>query len=936
MVEKRDYKDTLNLPKTKFSMRAHLNKLEPRLLKKWEETGLYQRMRQEFKDRPLFILHDGPPYANGHIHMGTALNKVLKDFIVKSRQMMGFNCPYVPGWDCHGLPIEHKVDQELEGKKKEMSPLEIRQRCRTYAEKFMHIQRQEFKRLGILGEWDKPYLTMDFKYQATIVREFGKFLLSGNVYRRKKPVYWCPQCQTALAEAEVEYADERSPSIFVKFKLITDITDKYPVLKDKDVYLVIWTTTPWTLPANLAIALNPEAEYVAVAAQNEVYILAARLLHLCMSDFGIKNYEVLTEIVPQDLEKKECQHPFVDRKSLIILADYITLDTGTGCVHIAPGHGEEDYESGLKYGLDVYAPVDASGRFTEDIPFFAGEFVFTANAKIIEKLKEVNALLHLSEITHSYPHCWRCKKPIIFRATEQWFISVEKNNLRQKALEAIEKVKWIPSWGKNRIRSMVEVRPDWCISRQRVWGVPITVFYCERCGEILKDEAIIEHVAQIIEKEGADAWFKYDAKELLPEGTSCPVCRGTTFRKEMDILDVWFDSGVSHVAVLEKSPYWQDLRWPADLYLEGSDQHRGWFQSSLLTAVGTRERPPYEAVLTHGFVVDGQGRKMSKSLGNVIYPEEIIKQYGAEILRLWVAASNYQDDIHLSQDILKQLVEAYRRIRNTTRFLIGNLYDFDPKTDFVPYAERVEIDRWAAHRLQWLIKRLRQAYERYQFHLIYHSLHSFCVNDLSAFYLDVLKDRLYTSAPKSKERRAAQSTLWEILEVIVRFMAPVLSFTAEELWEHLSAWTPRKESVFLSTLPEPRSEYEDEALAERWERLLAVRKEVTRALELARQSKEIGHSLDAEVLIAAPKKLKKFLKEYEKELATIFIVSHCQVVDELGNDALAAEEIEGLKVLVRAYPYPKCERCWKRSPEVGKNEKYPELCARCVEVMEAL
>lgn len=932
-----DYKSTLNLPKTAFPMKANLGQLEPRLLQEWEEKKLYEKMRKVFKDRPLFILHDGPPYANGHIHMGTALNKVLKDFIVKSRQMMGFNCPYIPGWDCHGLPIEHKVDQELGGKKKEMSPLEIRQRCRAYAEKYMSIQREEFKRLGVLGKWEKPYLTMDYKYQANIVREFGKFLLNGNVYRRKKPVYWCPHCQTALAEAEVEYADETSPSIFVKFRLISDITDKHPQLKDKTVFLVIWTTTPWTLPANLAIALNPEADYVAVEVESgEVFILAERLVPLCMADFDINNYKILAKIRPQALELKACQHPFLDRKSLIILADYVTLDTGTGCVHIAPGHGQEDYESGLKYNLDVYAPVNAEGKFTEDVPFFAREFVFTANKAIIEKLKEVNALLHEGEITHSYPHCWRCKKPVIFRATEQWFISVENNNLRKKALEAIDKVTWIPNWGKNRIRSMVEVRPDWCISRQRVWGVPITVFYCKKCGEILKDANVIEHVAQMVEREGADAWFKYEAKELLPAGVKCPACGATEFRKEMDILDVWFDSGVSHVAVLEKHPYWEDLRWPADLYLEGSDQHRGWFQSSLLTAVGTRGNPPYKSVLTHGFVVDGEGKKMSKSLGNVIYPEEVIKKYGAEILRMWVAASDYQDDIRLSQDILKQLAEAYRRIRNTARFLLGNLYDFNPEANFVPYANRPELDRWALHRLQRLISRLRKAYENYQFHLIYHGLHAFCVNDLSAFYLDILKDRLYTYLPDSQERRSAQSTLWEILEVMVRFMAPVLSFTAEEIWQYLAQLSPRKDSVFLSTFPEVKAEYQDKILAERWEKLLIIRREVTKALEQARRNKQIGHSLDAEVLILPPPSLETLLKAYEEELATIFIVSHVNIVKELSAEALESSEIEGLKVLVRPYSYSKCERCWQRKPSVGKDKEYPRLCSRCANVIRAL
>ena len=937
MEEKTDYKSTLNLPQTPFSMKANLTKQEPEILESWRKMGLYKKTSMVTPDKPLFILHDGPPYANGHIHMGTALNKVLKDFIVKSRLMMGFNCPYVPGWDCHGLPIEHKVDEELGEKKREMSPLEIRKQCRAYAEKYINIQREEFKRLGILGRWDKPYLTMDYKYQATIFREFSKFLLSGNVYRSKKPVYWCPHCQTALAEAEVEYKDIKSPSIFVKFPLVSDISEPYPVLKNKSIFLVIWTTTPWTLLANLAIALNPEAEYAAVKIDNgQVFIMAQRLVPLCMEEFGVKNYEIIANISPKLLERKECQHPFINRKSLIILADYVTLDTGTGCVHIAPGHGQEDYESGLKYGLEIYAPVDKEGCFTKNVPFFSGQFVLDADQAVIGKLTEVGALVYHSTFSHSYPHCWRCKKQVIFRATEQWFISVDKNNIRQKALEAIDSIKWIPAWGKNRIRGMIEVRPDWCISRQRVWGVPIAVFYCEKCGGILKDRSVIEHVAQMMEKEGADIWFKYEVSQILPAGIKCSNCGHNIFRKEMDILDVWFDSGVSHVAVLEEHHYWPEMRWPADLYLEGSDQHRGWFQSSLLTAIGTRDNPPYKAVLTHGFVVDAEGRKMSKSLGNVIYPQEIIAQYGAEILRMWVAASDYQDDICLSQDILKQLTEAYRRIRNTIRFLLGNLYDFHPQTDFLPYQKRLELDKWVLHQLQQLINRLRQAYENYQFHLIYHGLHNFCVNDLSAFYLDVLKDRLYTSLSDSLERRSAQSTLWEILQVITRLMAPVLSFTAEEVWKFIPQTKGHKESVFLTTFPKVRAEYQDEKLAERWGKLLSVRKEVTKALERARREREIGHSLDAEVKILAPPALTPVLESYLKDLPEIFIVSHVELAEKLSEINFESETIPGLKIMVKAYNYSKCERCWRRQPSVGKDEIYPTICDRCVKVMQSL
>jgi isoleucyl-tRNA synthetase len=933
MEEKTNYKASLNLPNTSFPMKASLNQREPQILKTWEKIGLYQKMRRVNKQKPIFILHDGPPYANGHIHMGTALNKVLKDFIIKSRQMMGFNCPYVPGWDCHGLPIEHKVDQELGEKKKKMTPLEIRKQCRVYAEKYVKIQREEFKRLGVVGQWNKPYLTMDYKYQATIFKEFCRFLLRGNVYQSKKPVYWCTHCQTALAEAEVEYKDIKTPSIFVKFPLMSELTPLFPQFKNKPIFIVIWTTTPWTLLANLAVALNPKADYAAVETDNgEVFILAERLVPLCMEKFGVKTYKILATITPNLLEKKGCQHPFIKRKSLIILADYVNLDTGTGCVHIAPGHGQEDYESSLKYELEVYAPVDERGYFTKDVPFFAGQFVFEADKSINKKLKEIGALIKEEEIFHSYPHCWRCKKPVIFRATKQWFISIDKNDLRQRAMLAIEAIKWIPIWGKNRIRSMIEARPDWCISRQRVWGVPIALFYCEGCGEVLTDKITLKHIAQLIEKQGADIWFKYETKDLLPPNSRCPACGHKTFIKEMDILDVWFDSGVSHIAVLEEHHYWPELHWPADLYLEGSDQHRGWFQSSLLTSIGTRDNHPYKAVLTHGFVVDGEGRKMSKSLGNVIYPKEIINQYGAEILRLWVAASDYQDDIRLCQDILKQLTEAYRRIRNTARFLLGNLYDFNPEKAFLPYKDRLELDRWALYRLQYLIGRINYAYENYKFHLVYHELHNFCVNDLSAFYLDVLKDRLYTSLPKSLERRSAQSSIWEILEVLIRLMAPILSFTAEEIWHYLPKIKGRKESVFLTSLPKVRKEYQDEALVKRWEILLAIRGEVTKTLEKARREKKIGHSLDAEINISTSPALKAILDIYIKDLATLFIVSRVSITDTLAETSFKSETLPELKIEVKTYNYPKCERCWQRQPSVGKDKAYPELCSRCVAV----
>ncbi|MBI5042617.1 MAG: isoleucine--tRNA ligase, partial [Nitrospirae bacterium] len=726
-----DYKDTLNLPKTDFPMKANLSQKEIEILKKWEDEKIYKKLAEKGKGKPRFILHDGPPYANGNIHIGHALNKILKDIIVKYYTMKGFYSPYVPGWDCHGLPIEHQVDKNLGAKKKELSKIEIRRLCREYAEKYINIQRDEFKRLGVFGDWDNPYLTMDYKYEGSIVRELGKVVGKGSVYRGKKPVLWCFSCETALAEAEVEYNDKESPSVYVRFK-VASITDtiktkagfkNYPELSH---YFLIWTTTSWTLPANLAIALHPEVDYVEamvnLGASKEVWVLAKPLLESCMERFGIKDYSIIASHKGDDLFGIVCQHPFIERPSRIILGEHVTIDAGTGCVHTAPGHGQEDYEMGLKYGLDIYTPVDSRGQFTSDVPEWQGVNVFKANPLINEKMRGLGVLIKEEKLVHSYPHCWRCKKPVIFRATEQWFISMEKNNLRQKALEQIDKkIKWVPPWGRNRIYSMIENRPDWCISRQRSWGVPITIVRCKSCNEPLMDQNIVNRVADMIDKEGADVWFLKEPSELLPKGTACPKCGKTEFTKETDILDVWFDSGVSHAAVLRERP---ELSWPADMYLEGSDQHRGWFHSSLLESIATVGEAPYKTVLTHGFVVDGSGKKMSKSAGNVVAPQEVIKQYGAEILRLWVSAEDYKDDIRISKEILTRLAEAYRRIRNTCRFLLGNLYDFEPEKDAVSDNELLEIDRWALHRLQILIQRVEDAYKNFEFHVIFHSLHN--------------------------------------------------------------------------------------------------------------------------------------------------------------------------------------------------------------------
>jgi len=928
-----DYKDTLNLPRTSFPMKANLATKEPEMLKKWEDMNIYKKIREISKGRKPYILHDGPPYANGDIHLGTALNKIIKDIVVKSKNMMGHDSIYVPGWDCHGLPIEHQVDQTLGDKRFTIPQAEKRRLCRAYAEKFVDIQRNQFKRFGVFGEWDSPYITMDYDYEATTIAELATLILNGSVYKGKKPVYWCASCKTALAEAEVEYKDHETPSIYVKFRVVSDIASVRAKLAGEKVSVVIWTTTPWTIPANLAIALHGDFDYVALKVKDEVFILAKELIDYCLDAFGYRGapHEIIDEFKGTALEGVKCRHPLYDRESVLIVAPFVTLEAGTGCVHIAPGHGQEDYEIGLHYGLDVYAPVDDDGKFTPDVGYFAGEFVFDANTSVNRKLKENGALLGSHDMVHQYPHCWRCKNPIIFRSTEQWFISMEKNGLRQKALAAIDSVAWVPGWGRDRIYGMIENRPDWCISRQRVWGVPIAIFYCTKCGSVLATEKTLSHVVAQVRKSGADVWFEKEAQDLLPEGTTCPACKGGEFKKETNILDVWFDSGVSHAAVLEKKGHWEGLRSPADMYLEGSDQHRGWFHSSLLESVGTRGRAPYRTVLTHGFVVDGEGKKMSKSLGNFVDPQELVNVYGAEILRLWVAAEDYTDDIRISDEILKRLVEAYRRIRNTSRYILGNLYDFDYEKDMVALPEMREIDRWALHRLQEIIKRVRNAYEEYQFHVVYYTLHNFCTVDLSALYLDVLKDRLYTSRGTSKERRSAQTAMYLILDAMARLLAPILTFTAEEIWEHLPSGTGKADSIHMAQFPDVDASCVDEALNERWKSLIAVRGEVSRAIETVRQKKIVGHSLDCRVDIAAPGKLQTLLDTYRDELAALFIVSQVNLATEsLGFDnPYESAEIQGLTVGIARAGGVKCERCWNYSETVGADSAHPAICGRC-------
>ena len=940
-----DYKATLNLPQTDFPMKANLPQREPELLAWWEQERLYERIQAagQNENRPLYVLHDGPPYANGRIHIGHALNKILKDLIVKSKTMAGFRVPYVPGWDCHGLPIEHQVLKELGDKKKGLDVPAIRKLCRDYAEKYVNLQREEFNRLGVLGDWAHPYLTMDPAYEATILREFGKFVAKGGVYKGLKPVLWCTVDQTALAEAEVEYENHTSPSIYVKFPLAVspDVLSKQAQLgvsfpaDVKMVSVVIWTTTPWTLPANQAVCLHPDIDYAFVKIGTDVLILAEKLVGDVAKACAVADYAILgSRKGSQGFEGLETQRPLTDGLSPILLGDFVTLEQGTGCVHIAPGHGMEDYLLVLEHNqratpgerLEILAPVDDAGRFKESVKEFAGQPVLKANPAIVERLKANGKLLGAGSLAHSYPHCWRCKNPVIFRATEQWFASMETHALRQRALEQIgDKVRWIPAWGKDRINGMIQNRPDWCLSRQRVWGVPIPGFTCVACKTVLADPNVIEHVASLVERQGADVWFEKSAAELMPAGTVCR-CGGKDFQKEKDILDVWFESGVSYAAVL-KPRNW----WPAALYLEGSDQHRGWFHSALLAGVTVDGRAPYDAVLTHGFVLDGAGKKMSKSAGNVVAPQDVIKQSGAEILRLWVAAQDYREDLRISPEILNHLVEAYRKIRNTCRFLLSNVYDFDPAIHRVPFEKLPELDRWALLRLGELIPRATRSYEDFEFHTIFHAVNNFCSVDLSAVYLDILKDRLYTLHKNSPLRRGSQTVLFDVLVALTKLMAPVLSFTAEEIWRTLPE-PVRKESgapsVHLAPFPKPDPRWADAALAQRWERLLEVRVAAQAALEAQRRDKVIGSSLEAKVIVQANPDRCKFLKPYEQDLPSLFIVSQAEL-REVRNLPQAPDFL----VVVQKAEGQKCARCWNYRASVGTTAEHPTICDRCVEAI---
>jgi isoleucyl-tRNA synthetase len=890
-------------------------------------------------EKGMFVLHDGPPYANAHIHIGTALNKILKDIIVKSRNMQGYRAEYVPGWDCHGLPIELKVEHELGEKKKTLPAAAVRGACREYANKWLEIQREEFKRLGVLGVWDAPYVSMSPEYEAATARELGNFMAAGSVVRSKKPIHWCCSCHTALAEAEVEYYDHTSPSIYVRFPVSDARLNAFlPRAEAGKTWLAIWTTTPWTLPDNMAVAMHPEADYALVRVEGDYYILAEERLDFCRESFGWVDVEPVSIVKGADLKGLISRHPFYHRDSPVVLGKHVTLDAGTGIVHTAPGHGREDYDMGLENNLEILSPLDEDGRFLDSVEFFAGKTVFEANPLVIRKLTEQGNLITEGKISHTYPHCWRCKQPVIFRATTQWFISMDANNLRSRSLQAIRKdVRWIPSWGEERIYSMIEHRPDWCISRQRTWGVPIVALLCESCGEAWHNPVWNRDMADRFARHptGCDYWFEAPLEEIVPEGLTCRSCGGKTWRRERDILDVWFDSGTSFAAVLERRP---DCRFPADLYLEGSDQHRGWFHSSLLAAMGTRGTPPYRAVLTHGYVVDGEGKKMSKSIGNVVAPGEVIERFGAEILRLWVASVDYREDIRMSEEILKRQVDAYRRIRNTCRYLLGNLYDF-AKVDAVADADLDPLDRYALDVVTRAHREVQEAYAEYEFHKVFHTLHNLCVTDLSAFYLDVLKDRLYASAPKSAERRSAQTALWRILLILVSDMAPVLSFTAEEAFSHLSpSLKPDMPTVFaLCDRDMPTLRLSGEECA-RWKTLLDVRAEIMKAIEPLRESGKIGHGLDTSVTLYAGSGLTADILALGTDLRSLFIVSQFTVrpLDQAPADALAAQDLEELFISVRRAEGAKCDRCWIYSTDIGSDPLFPGVCPRCASVLRSL
>jgi isoleucyl-tRNA synthetase len=938
-----ELKSTINLPKTAFPMKANLPQNEPKMLERWEQTGLYERIRQARKGAPRFILHDGPPYTSGPIHMGTAMNKCLKDFIVKSKTMAGFDAPYVPGWDCHGLPIEIKVDKELGGKKLQMRPTDVRAECRKYAQKYLDLQRTQFKRIGVFGRFDRPYATMNPQYESVVLSTFFSFYENGFVYKGLRAVYWCMHDETALAEAEVEYENHTSTTVWVKYALLDDPAKIDAALAGKKVSTIIWTTTPWTLPASMAVAFHPDEDYVALESAGEVYIVASKLSADVVAKCQLADPKELAHFPGRKLERLNFQHPFLDRKILGVLADYVTMDTGTGVVHTAPSHGAEDFMTGMKYGLDATSNVDEKGILRNGLPEYTGQYVFKANPIIVELLRSRGVLLHTDKIEHTYPHCWRCHNPVIFRATEQWFISMETpmpggagkhDTLRTRTLSEIKKVKWDPSWGEERLSNMIETRPDWCISRQRVWGVPIAVFLCESCGKPLNDKAVNRKVVELFKKSGADAWFTPESDTILPAGTKCPHCSSTKFEKETDIFDVWLESGASYLALMDDEP---DYPWPSDLYLEGGDQYRGWFQSSLLCAMGTHATPPYKGVVTPGWTLDEKGQAMSKSRGNDVDPVDISSRLGGEVVRLWVASVDFREDVVGSEALMQRVGENYKKIRNTYRYILGNLDGFDPKTDAVPFDQMEELDRYMLRQTCDFAADVRKAYEEFAFHRIYHRVNHFCIVDLSAFYFDVLKDRLYIFAKKSQARRSAQTAIWRIGEALVRLLAPIMSFTCEEIWPYLPKSDSREASVHLAHFPSTAEILGDSAIPasdsksnEEWTSLRSVRDEVLKALEEARNNKLIGTGLEAQVAITASDPVYSLLKRHADQLRYLFIVSQVSLTQGSGNGT------GGVHVEVKKADGAKCDRCWNYSTHVGEDATYPTVCERCSAVLKEL
>jgi len=912
-----DLKSTVNLPDNNFPQKGNLVQAEPARLAKWKEIDLYKKLRESRAGRTIFNLHDGPPYANGKIHMGTALNKLLKDFVVKSRAMMGYDTPYIPGYDCHGLPIEKKVEEELEKaglKKQDLSALEIRKRCRAFADRHIADMNQDFSRLGVLGEWEDTYQTMSHQYEADTLRALANFIRQGSVYRGFKPVHWCINCKTALAEAEVQRSKHISPSVYVKFPLKSDPATIDEALAGKKVNVIIWTTTPWTLPANLGVSFNASFDYSAVEVDSEVYIVASEMLKGVSEKLGWNETAVLAQFKGAKLDRLVAHHPFINRESLFMLGDHVTLEAGTGCVHTAPGHGHDDYVIGKQYGLDVYCPVDDRGKFKVDVEKFAEKQVFAANKEIVQLLKELNVLLKHEDYEHEYPHCWRCNKPVIFRATPQWFISMDKTNLRARALKTIREINWKPAWGDDRMHNMFVDRVDWCISRQRTWGVPIAAMYCLDCDQEIISADLLDHIATIFEKETADAWYSRPIEEMLPADTKCPKCQSTKFKKEMDILDVWLDSGVSWMVMTRRG-----FPVPVDLYLEGSDQYRGWFNSSLVCCLEMQNTTPYKTCITHGYVLDKNLDKMSKSKANVLEPGKIMQQHGADILRLWAASIDYTEDMSISDEILKRISESYRKIRNTAKYALGNLANFSPSTDAVAFSDMLEIDRWAVSVTQELIKKVRQAYDSYDFHVCYRELLSFCSIELSTLYFDILKDRLYTYPPKSFERRSAQSAIYIIIKTLALLSAPLIAFTADEIWDFLPVESEKSASIHLAELTIYDESLVDKEILTKWEKLFAVRDQVKKALES--DGFGGGSSLKAKVSLHAKGDELAFLQPYQSQLHFIFITSQAEVV--------ADESATELQVKVEAASGQKCERCWHFTETVGTDSHYPTVCGRC-------